>query len=282
MTRRDRSKSVESLTRAFVDRLLEAVERAIDGRTRALSAEWIDHALARAAVSQGAVPPGLPRPPTATTSSDASTPDDTAAIAATKRSQATAVGRTKRLEARVKASRTAAGAPPMASLSSPQEERRHAEFVRLRALLKPTGQDASATAATLPIPAPSVAPLSDPLRLLEDEVRAQVHALGQLPSSACTAQIAVWAGRVRWYAETHGNRVAADLLLDKIRALARAMDAGRIEALNGSWRISDWPSYIRANEALAEAPQDAQQPLAESLPAPNGEADYGDIWSQPS
>jgi len=265
MTRRQPSKSVESLTAGFVDRLFAAVERVIHARTRVLTAEWLDVALATHRDSElASVRHSIdtPRPPVGPKPFDDRRPQGTATTERTNHSRSVAPGRRRRLGDRPKRSRTAAGQPPTSALPSPEEHRRDAEFARLRALLKPTGQEnASGAAETVSALAPAivVAPPPDPLHTLEDEVRAQAHGLAQLPPDCCTARIAAWVGRVRSYEETNGNRVAAELLLDKLRALARAMDAGRIEALHGSWRATDWSSYIRTNETLAQARQQRDQ-----------------------
>lgn len=100
-----------------------------------------------------------------------------------------------------------------------------------------------------------------------------------LPAASCTARIASWAGRIRLYEEANGNRVAAEFLLEKLRVLARAMDAGRIEALNSSWRTANWPSYILTNEALADAKPKEPEAAKEALPDPNAGSDYRDVWS---
>ena len=147
--------------------------------------------------------------------------------------------------------------------------------MRLRALPKPTGTgDApEATGALSDQPAlVAVAPPADPFRLLEAEIRSQAHQLAQLPHASCMARIAAWTGRVRSYEITNGNRVAADLLLDKLRVLAREMDAGRIDGLNGSWRATDWSSYSPTDWRRARS----------FVQMGSGEPDYRDIWSQPS
>jgi len=287
MRRRQHSKSVASVTAAFIERLFEAVERTIDARTRILTAEWLALAVAAPADSEevGTRPPRVrSRPHALSPRIDDHGAVVTATVEATNRPPATPRLRGKRLGTRVRTSSTAAGAPLPSPLPSPEADRRDAEFARLRSLLRPTGDHDTSGAAETPsarAPALLVAPPPDPIRLLEDEVRAQAHTLGQLPGTSCTARIAAWAGRIRSYQET-GNRVAAELLLDKLRALARAMDAGRIEALNGSWRTRDWPSYIRTNEAMAEAREHEPATPAESLPDQSGDSQYRDIWSQPA
>jgi len=282
MTRRQQPTS-QTLTAEFVDRLMEAVERTVEARTRVLTGEWLDVAMATHRVS--------PRPPlrlalatgTGSELADAQAVEPALAGAPDEGSATTRV-RGRRAGARRKATATSPVTP--LPLPSPEQQRRDAEFARLRALLKPTGQDdtagAAETAAAAPSPLTVVAPPSDPLRLLEDEIRAQAHALAQLSQTSLTARIAAWAGRARSYEETTGNRVAAQLLLEKLRAFARAMDAGRIEALNGSWRTRDWDSYVRTNEALAEARPDTTENSEEPQPERSGEPDYRDVWSQPS
>ena len=286
MRRRQHAESVESLIAGFAERLLDVVERSIEARTRILTAEWMEVALAARLGSERVIraPKATPRtrqPPDAVPATRLA---ETAAVNATTRSRAAGPGSRKRVRTQVETSRATHGGPA-STPPSPEQERRDAEFARMRALLKPIGRDdlpgivdaVSARPAGIVIDPPT-----DPLRLLEGEVRNQAQGLAQLPAASCTARIAAWAGRVRAYEETNGNRVAADLLLDKLRVLARAMDAGRIEALNGSWRTADWPSYIRKNEALAEATPEALNTLAEPLPERSGDPDYRDVWLQPS
>jgi len=288
MRRRQHSRSVESLIEAFAERLFEAVERTIEARAQVLSTEWLDVALPPP-VATGRM---MLRPPRATSGAPvpaqgvaAETSADGTAPQVMNRAMPGAFATPKRGRTRAATSGTNRGAAPASAALSPEQQLRDAEFARLRALLKPTQPD-DASEVRVPLPA-RAAPLvvdapADPLRVLEGEIRNQAQELAQLPSTSCTARIAAWAGRVRSYEETSGNRVAADLLLDKLRVLARAMDAGRIEALNGSWKTSDWATYIRMNQALAEAPREAVATRAAPAAEPSGEPDYGDIWSQPS
>lgn len=272
MARTRHSQSVESLISTFVERLFQVIEHHIDVRTRILAAEWIEGAVPtpvpseRLIIRPTAITPGaraLLEAPTGEGLADAATQTPAAERSRTRRGPS----RTRRAE------------PPASAPPGPEEERRDAEFGRLRNLLKPTWQDSVPTAeAPLPPPA-AVAPLTDPLRLLQDEIQSQALGLAQLPSESCTAHIAAWAGRVRQYQETTDNRVAAEFLLDKLRVLASAMDAGRIEALTGSWRTRDWPSYIRANEAAAQIRHKEPEPPAKPLAEQNGDPDYRDVWS---
>lgn len=281
MARTQHSQSVESLISTFVERLFHVIEHHIDVRTRILAAELIEGAVPtrtpseRLIVHPTAITPGaraLLEAPTAEEPADA-------AMDATKQTSAAAPPRRERSRPRGGSSRAARGEPAAAVTPTPEQERRDAELGRLRNLLKPTWQDSASDAAG-PLPPPTAAaPLTDPLRLLQDEIQGQALGLAQLPSESCTARIAAWAGRVRLYQETTDNRVAAELLLDKLRVLASAMDAGRIEALTGAWRTKDWPSYIQANEAAAQIRQEAPEPPAKSLPDQNGDPDYRDVWS---
>lgn len=76
--------------------------------------------------------------------------------------------------------------------------------------------------------------------------------------------------------------MATQFLLGKLRELARAMDARRIEALVASWHTNDWPSYIRRNEVLAEVRPTPgyREVLAESTPgAASTDVAYEDAWA---
>jgi hypothetical protein len=116
------------------------------------------------------------------------------------------------------------------------------------------------------------------LASLEDVIRDQLPALGGLSQSRCTARIAAWAGRVRLDQSRPGaeqTRVAALMLLEKLRRLARAMDAGSIEALNASWSTRNWERYIEANELAAATPDAPAAPAPDPVPEP-------DAWPWPA
>ena len=288
MARWQHSESVESLIAAFVERLFEAVEHEIDVRSRTLAVNCVEVAATVPAASEQVTARPAPRalrtgaplqgPPAGSTL-------QATAGNATAQTEAPAPRRRRRARTGEVTSASRRTEPPASPPPSPEQTRRDAEFARLRALLKPTGTDDASQAASTLSAQPAlvaVAAPGDPFRLLEAEIRSHAHRLAQLPHTSCTARIAAWAGRVRSYEETNRNRVAADLLLDKLRVLARGMDAGRIDALNGSWRATDWSSYIRTNEALAEALPAGPQTPVELRPDGSGDPDYRDIWSQPS
>jgi len=169
----------------------------------------------------------------------------------------------------------------------PEQARRDAELARLRAVLRPTTADPT-PASPSPVasaPAPSRAEdrndrgeRNDSPASVEDAIRDQLPALGGLSQARCTARIAVWAGRVRLNQSRPGaeqTRVAALMLLEKLRRLARAMDAGSIEALNASWSTRNWERYIEANELAAATPDAEPVAAPEPVPEPDG-------WSWPA
>jgi hypothetical protein len=120
---------------------------------------------------------------------------------------------------------------------------------------------------------------NDSLAALEDDIRDQLPGLGALSQARCTARIATWAGRVRLHQSRPGaeqTRVAALMFLEKLRRLARDMDAGTIEALNSAWSTRNWERYIELNELAAVTPDPAPAPAPARKP--DGEADG---WSWP-
>jgi hypothetical protein len=258
----ERLKAVEKLKAAFIEQLTEAMERQIEARARSIAAEWTRLLRAAPAASpRSTVRPGRPGPrkradpaQSSPLGSPTEAPGDAPIMPASSEAPPA-----PRRRARQRVPARAGGAPreaPPPPPPDPEREARDAELARLRMLLKPTAPEdlpavppAAVHASMEPIDSPP-----DAMRALEDEVREQVNALAKMPSSSCTARIAAWVGRVRLYEETTGNRIAAQLLIDKLRALAHAMEAGHIEALRTSWRAPDWPAYIRKNEALAAAP----------------------------
>jgi hypothetical protein len=275
-----RSEAVESLVAAFVDQITDAVGRQIDARAREIADDWLrsvvrqrpaDRVVAAAARSR------LPQP--------AAEPPEAPVARALPPALATAAR--ARPTVRVRATVQVREKPP-APPPDPEQERRDAELARLRSILKPAHEDVAPAAAASPAPPPlPPAPVvraespTDALKQLEDQIRAQVEALADLSAARCTARIAAWAGRVRALesaAPVGRTRVAAQLMLEKLRGLARAMEAGPIDALHPSWRTSNWQSYIAINEATADAPD--RRPPAPPEPAPASDAGegYGDVW----
>jgi hypothetical protein len=284
-----RSPAIEALVAAFIDQLTDAVEGQIDTRARELADDWLRSFLGRSGsrVAAGSRPgAGLLRPAAATSRDLSGRKPLTVPLALVP--PPTAVpGRTT---ARVSATVAVREKPPAAP-ADPEQERRDAELARLRSILKPAHELAPAPAADpAPLHAPAAAAVAraesppDTLKQLEDQIRDQVQALADVSPSRCTARIASWAGRVRAIesdAPAGRTRPAAQLLLEKLRGLARAMDAGPIEALHPSWRTSNWSSYIAINEATADAPdrEPASRP-AEPAPedAAGGSESYTDVW----
>src|SRR5258708_19132597 len=119
------------------------------------------------------------------------------------------------------------------------------------------------------------------MKVLEESVRDGIAFLSVLPPPRCAAQIAAWAGRARLYQEDQADgrsRIAAGLLLEKLRGLARAMEIGRTDALDPSF-AADWSAYVATNEAIVvgvivPAPNGADQRPASVVAAD----EYGEVW----
>ncbi|MEP6652382.1 MAG: hypothetical protein ABJA82_03430 [Myxococcales bacterium] len=299
MVHKQHSESVEFVVARFVARLTKALAREIDARSRVLAAEYLAAALAgpglsakstvltteRRTVHGGRLKGASPEAASHNSSQDAPDRSDLQAREPTD----------SELAPRALGARSGSGAPKTRATArkprlptpvDPEQESRDADFERLRTLLKPTRYENPSADPSIPYSSASVvlldAPHTDPLRLLEDEIRDRVHALAQVGTARCTARIAAWTGRVRAYEEQSGNRMAAQLMLEKLRALAYAMEAGRIEALTASWRTADWPSYIRKNEQLADAPptpEPRERPDESTRKGPADGSDYSGAWS---
>jgi len=289
------SKSVERIVARFVTQLTKVVAREVEARSRVLASEHLAVAFAAPGMSakskateQG---PGMP----SRRASDERSPEQASPDVPRNRSdrhdtnQADAGSVTRAPRAR--RPRAVAETPRHSPAVDPEQAARDAELARLRSLLRPTRPEGLFTDPALASSAAAVpldAPQAEPLRLLEDEIREQVHALGQVGTARCTARIAAWAGRVRAYEEESGNRMAARLMMEKLRALAYAMEAGPIEALVASWRTGDWGYYVRKNEELAEAPPPPAPAPAEAPPESSADStpdavvdgsDYSAAWS---
>ena len=277
--RRSRERSpqpaIDDLVEALVRRLAEVFETEVAARSRVLAEEWLRAAARETREAKPKV---------------ASLPSRTLAT-----SRARAVRRPVRPRVVKPAARSrqflARLERPKATASSPQVDpehvRRDAELARLRAVLRPTAP-APTPASPSPMASPPV-PLraedrngrserNGSLASLEDAIRDQLPVLGGLSQVRCTARIAAWAGRVRLEQSRPGaeqTRVAALMLLEKLRRLARAMDAGSIEALNASWSTRNWERYIEANELTAATPDADPIPAPDPVPEPDG-------WSWPA
>jgi hypothetical protein len=283
-----RSKSVELVVAAFVERLTLVIDHQIDTRARTLAAAWMG------AIT---VPQAGSRQPTRSAGGPTAqrprrrlalqpTPSPEAADGARERETSPgappAPGRGSSPPARGRrASRVIA---PKVS-ADPRQHRHDAELARLRQVLRP------AVSADVPGVLPATSSVlgaaartdssRDPLRLLEDDIRDRLPSLGRLPPAASAARIGAWAGRARLYEEESGNKMAANLLLDKLRVLAHTMEVGRIEALSASWRTKNWPAYIEQNEVLAEArstPEPPQPPSPSAAQRLGEEAGYDATW----
>jgi hypothetical protein len=169
----------------------------------------------------------------------------------------------------------------------PESERRAAELVRLRAILRPTAPTPAPVAAPAPMPAREQAP-EDNLQSLENRIRDEIPALSSLSQGRCTARIASWVGRVRLHQsgpDAERTRIASRILLDKLRNLAWSMDAGKIEGLDLSWSTRNWPRYIEESELIAATPDAAPAKIQESSSAASSETSSessdADVWAIP-
>ena len=216
------------------------------------------------------------------------------AAAREERKTASANGRRRRLERvrplpgsskerpRTRKGRTspAPDVPPARMIAAPppdpKEVERIAELRRLRSILRPKAEAPIAPRPSAQPPAPGTS--GHPVRALEDEVRDAVPFLSTLPPVRWAAQIAVWAGRARLYQEHPSDgrsRIAAELLIEKLRGLARAMEVGRIDALD-PFVTRDWRRYVEENEATARGEGGTARPggAGEVSSAP----DYSSVW----
>jgi len=163
----------------------------------------------------------------------------------------------------------------------PVYAQRTAELNRLRSILRPVDDRPSTDGPPAEAPAPHRVETTDGMKSLEEEVRDGIAFLSVLSPARCEAQIAVWSGRARLYQEEQADgrtRIAAGLLLEKLRGLARAMDAGFIEALNPSFSTSDWGQYVSAKEKAAAAEPVASVPTSDGDDGAAVGGEFGDVW----
>ena len=179
---------------------------------------------------------------------------------------------------RPKRRRPAVAVAPVPTID-PDEERRTAELARLRAILRPTAPTPAPAAAPIPVAPPLRAEVDeDRLQALEDHIRERIPTLSGLSQSRCTAQIAVWVGRVRLYQhefEPERARLASRILLDKLRNLAWSMEAGKIEGLDLSWSTRHWQRYIDENELIVATSDAAPQAERHDV------SEEASVWSPP-
>ena len=271
---RDRA-SIEQLLKPLAARFVAAIEEQIAVQTRALVAEWLKRGGARA-----------PKEKTLERKPRQGRPAARAAtIEARKVASPTLTSVIKKKASRRPRPRIEAQAP------DPVYAERTAELNRLRSILRPTvlpnvlptvDSPAAVAGPAAEAPSPQRSETTDPMKSLEEDVRDAIAFLSLLPPARCEAQIAAWAGRARLYQEDQNDgrtRIAAGLLLEKLRGLARAMGAGFIEALNPTFSTNDWRQYIKAKEKAAAAePGTAAPSASEDSEAPAAGGDYGDIW----
>jgi hypothetical protein len=265
---RDRA-SIEQLLKPIAARFVAAIEEQIAVQTRALVAEW----LKRGAPEAPKKKPLERRPSQARSAAHAATTE------ARKLASPTLTSVIKKKASRRPKPRTEAQAP------DPVYAERTAELNRLRSILRPTVPPTvdgpAAVAGPAEAPSPHRNEATDPMKSLEDDVRDAIAFLSVLSPGRCEAQIAAWAGRARLYQEDQNDgrtRIAAGLLLEKLRGLARAMGAGFIEALNPTFSTNDWGQYIKAKEKAAAESETSAPSADEGSETPAAGGDYGDVW----
>jgi hypothetical protein len=101
---------------------------------------------------------------------------------------------------------------------------------------------------------------ADPVFAISDEVTSLSPWLGDLPKRQSTAQIAVWAGRLRRLHDSLGDleqdrqrRVRAEIrsLIAWLARLAKQHRCDWIDALSSEWDSADWDTYVAFNEVVA-------------------------------
>ena len=255
MKRPRKSLSIAQRLQPIADRFIATLESHIEREARMLAARWLTTAKVHQQRNFAEASHRPPRPP---------------ADPFPARLQA---GKGRRL---TPAPRIAASPP------DPGEVARLAELNRLRSILRPVTEPQAASLAQAMPPAPPSAPAisADPVRALEGEIRDVMPFLATLPPDRHAAQIAAWAGRARLHQElpTDGRmRIAAGMLIEKLRGLARAMEVGRIDALAPGFE-TDWVRYVTANEAIAGGVAlEADSPEADARP-PDLADDYSSTW----
>ncbi|MEA2697919.1 MAG: hypothetical protein QOI66_2190 [Myxococcales bacterium] len=269
---RDRA-SIEQLIKPIAARFVAAIEEQIAVQTRAMVAEWLKRGAPGAQKGRT-----LERkPPRARPAAHAP------ATEARKLASPTFPSVIKKKAARRPKPQLAVQAP------DPVYAERTAELNRLRSILRPTVLPAllpnidgpSTVTPPAAAPAPPRIETTDGVKSLEEDVRDAIAFLSVLSPARCEAQIAAWAGRARLYQEAQNDgrtRIAAGLLLEKLRGLARAMGAGFIEALNPTFSTNDWGQYIKAKEKAAAETGTSPPPADEGSEAPAAGGDYGDVW----
>lgn len=153
---------------------------------------------------------------------------------------------------------------PLPPPPDPEQLKRDAELARLRALLRPTSEDLPAMPpepAPAPLPAAPPPPPATPgefLRALEKEIQNEVPSLAGLGPERGGARIAAWTGQVRELRDRLPEELSAlmrpaiRIFLEHLTELRTALDATFVDALEPKWRPPDWGVYIEANRARAE------------------------------
>jgi hypothetical protein len=160
----------------------------------------------------------------------------------------------------------------------PGDAERPAELNRRRSIRRPARDDRYNSAGTVATRVDAQTG-EDPnkMKTLEEKVRDGTTFLPDLSPARRTATIAAWAGQARIYQTDGQTWMAAHLLLERLRHLARAMDAGFIEALDPSWSTSDWQRYVKVKEmTVTESGLSGSASAAGNL-SPTV-TDYSNVW----
>jgi hypothetical protein len=156
--------------------------------------------------------------------------------------------------------------PPPPPLD-PEQIRRDAEFARLRTLLRPADQIAPPEPVPFapPEPAKPQRPSTpgESLRALEQEIMSAVPFLADLGPVRSGAQIAVWAGQTRELRDRLPPEQAAvmrpafRIFFEHLTQLRAQLEANIVDALEPTWIVPDWNTYIEVNRAIVEGREPA-------------------------
>jgi hypothetical protein len=156
--------------------------------------------------------------------------------------------------------------PPPPPLD-PEQIRRDAEFARMRVLLRPADQIAppEPTPVALPEPTKPQRPSTpgESLRALEQEIMSAVPFLADLGPVRSGAQIAVWAGQTRELRDRLPPEQAAvmrpafRIFFEHLTQLRAQLESNIVDALEPTWIVPDWNTYIEVNRAIVESREPA-------------------------
>lgn len=137
----------------------------------------------------------------------------------------------------------------------------------MRVLLRPADQ--IAPPEPMPVAAPEPAQPQRPstpgetLRALEKEIVGAVPFLADLGPVRSGAQIAVWAGQTRELRDRLPPEQAAvmrpafRIFFEHLTELRAQLEANIVDALEPTWIVPDWNTYIEVNRAIVEGREPA-------------------------